>query len=208
MRALYVKGSVVIKVTVMIISCIFLFACQSTKVDSQIDNHKIKSAINEVELTMEDVCKVAKCRVNKHIQFRTDNGNIDQVLPLYWPAAYKDKISILPGDKLFVEAEVVNGQLGNFKSVNEIINPEKTIQFSFTQMDSSLGMMLSVKNPFPTSIKYHLNMIDFGGNSHKTSSCPVNANLSVFESWPHVIPELTLTDMHFLKETDVSSCVY
>jgi len=185
-----------------ILSMSLLVACKSTE-----PAKVVEETTNEI--TLEEFCKSNECRKNKHVKFKTDNGVIDQVLPLYWPVAQKNKISILPGDKLFIEAEVINGNsLGNFKLVDEIKNPDKTIQFSFTQMDSSVGMMLSVKNPFSFNIKYHLNMIDFSGNPHKTSSCPVRAKISVFESWPHPIPELILTDMHFLQESDVMTCIY
>ncbi|OCQ23856.1 hypothetical protein A7985_07925 [Pseudoalteromonas luteoviolacea] len=104
-----------------------------------------------------------------------------------------EQLSILPSDELLIEAEVIGkGRLGNFKQVSEIVNPDKTLEFSFTQMDSSVGMMLSVKNPFPFMIKYHLNMIDF----------------SVFESWPHPIPERKLTNIRIQKGTDTIACVY
>lgn len=185
-----------------ILSMSLLVACKSTE-----PVKVVEEATNEV--TLEEFCKSNECRKNKHVKFKTDNGVIDQVLPLYWPATQKNKISILPGDKLLIEAEVINGNsLGNFKLVNEIKNPDKTLQFSFTQRDSSIGMMLSVKNPFSFNIKYHLNMIDFSGKPHQTSSCPVRAEISVFESWPHPIPELILTDMHFLQENDVITCIY
>lgn len=185
-----------------LLSMSLLIGCQST-------NEAFTPTVQTNEIPLEEFCKKNDCRKNTHVKFKTDNGMIDQVLPLYWPAAQSNKISILPGDKLFIEAEVLNGNLlGNFKLVNEIKNPNKTIQFSFTQMDSSVGMMLSVKNPFSSSIKYHLNMIDFSGKLHQTSSCPVKAKISVFESWPHPIPELILTDMRFLKDSDEMTCIY
>ncbi len=161
----------------------------------------------ENDISLETFCLTNPCRKNIKITLRHDKGEMNETLPLYWPAALKSRISLLPGDKLFIEATVQSDEIGDFKQVQEITNKDITLIFSFTQMDSDNGMMLSVKNPFSKSIKYHLNMIDFAGNPHNTSSCPVMANLSVFESWGHPIPELVLTEMHFVDSKD-SVCIY
>lgn len=190
---------------ILLVSAFWLIGCQSTMKESVPE--KVVSA-NEKK-SLDEYCKLNPCRENKHVKFKTDNGLVDEVLPLYWPAAQGNQISILPGDELLIEAEVIEGNLlGNFKQVTEMQNPEKTIRFSFTQMGSGIGMMLSVKNPFPFNIKYHLNMIDFSGKPHETSSCPVRAKISVYESWPHPIPELMLTNMRIQKDNDSMSCVY
>ena len=190
---------------ILLVSAFLLTGFQLTATEQPSQNEEDVGG----EVTLEEFCELNSCRKNKHVKFKTDNGLIDQVLPLYWPAAQGNQISILPGDELLIEAEVLEGDfVGNFKQVSEVKNPEKTIRLSFTQMDTSVGMMLSVKNPFPFHIKYHLNMIDFSGNPHQTSSCPVRANISVFESWPHPIPELILSDMHIQSESDSMACVY
>lgn len=199
--------------TLLLTSLMLLLGCQSTEAPKAqaplVEQKETKEPIEQIEVTLEEFCKTNQCRENRRVQFNTDHGPIDQILPLYWPAAMGDKLSILPGDVLLIEAEVIDGQrIGNFKLVAENVNPDKTIRFSFTQMDSSTGMMLSVKNPFPFNIKYHLNMIDFKGKPHQTSSCPVRQNLSVYESWPHPIPELILTDMRILKDGDNLRCIY
>jgi hypothetical protein len=200
-----VKGDFVKHSMILLVTAFFLISCQSTTKAAPLE--KVVNSSEDVSL--EEFCKLNACRQNKHVKFNTDNGLIDEMLPLYWPAAQGNQISILPGDELLIEAEVLEGnRLGNFKQVAEIQNPEKTIRFSFTQMGSGVGMMLSVDNPFAFNIKYHLNMIDFSGKPHQTSSCPVRANISVYESWPHPIPELMLTNMHIQKDSDSMSCVY
>jgi hypothetical protein len=190
---------------ILLVSALFIFGCQSTEKETP----PKKVVIANEKISLDEYCKLNVCRKNKHVKFKTDNGLIDETLPLYWPAAQGNQISILPGDELLIEAEVLEGDLiGNFKQVTEIQHPEKTIKFSLTQMDSSTGMMLFVKNPFPFNIKYHLNMIDFSGNPHQTSSCPVISQMSVYESWPHPIPELMLTNMHIQKDGDSMLCAY
>ncbi len=69
-------------------------------------------------------------------------------------------------------------------------------------------MMLLVKNPLDKTIKYHLNMIDDKGKSFQTSSCPVRAGLSVFESWPHYIPEIRVSNIHVASKKEQGICIY
>jgi len=197
---------------VLILSVVFLAGCQSTKSQRNIapqDNAK-KTASDPQStqnISLDEYCLDNPCRKNKHVNFRTANGDFDQVLEVYWPAAQGDRISILPGDELFIEADEVDGKLINFRQVDAIVNQNVTLTFSLSQMSTGLGMMLSVSNPFAKNIKYHLNIIDFSGRPHQTSSCPVRAGLSVFESWGHPIPELILSDMHFVEQ-DAASCIY
>lgn len=155
-----------------------------------------------------ELCKVADCRENRHAKMRTPNGIFEKTIQLYWPIAHKNRISLIPGDIVFIEADETDTGLGNFKLVKEVVNPKKTIEFSFTQIDNKIDMVLVVKNPFPNDIKYHLKVMDFKGNIEKVSSCPVKANSSISEKWPHVVLDLILTDMHFLEPNEVVSCVY
>lgn len=208
-----------------LVTLIFLSACKSTEKVAQVSTHSLTSNAQssntqtqhsnstenatDGDITLEEFCKTNPCRKNRHVKLNTPNGQIDQVLPLYWPVAFYDRISILPGDELLIEADVLDGnRIGNFKLVTENKNPNKTIRIAFTQMDSNHGMMLSVKNPFSSTIKYHLNMVDFSSQPHQTSSCPVRARRSVYESWPHPIPELILSDMRFIDDSEEGRCIY
>ena len=154
------------------------------------------------------ICKMADCRENKYVKMRIPDGVFEKTIELYWPIAYKNRVSLIPGDKVLVEAEETDAGLGNFKLVQEVVNPEKTIEFSFTQIDNKVDMVLVVKNPFLKNIKYHLKTMDYTGKIDKVSSCPVKANSSVSEQWDYVVLELILTDMHFLEPNTVKTCVY
>jgi hypothetical protein len=154
------------------------------------------------------ICKVADCRENKYVKMRIPDGFFEKTIELYWPIAYKNRISLIPGDVVFIEVEETDTGLGNFKLVEEVVNPEITIEFSFTQIDNKIDTVLVVKNPFPKNIKYHLKTMDFKGNIDEVSSCPVKANSSVSEQWDYVVLDLILTEMHFLEPNDAMPCVY
>jgi hypothetical protein len=154
------------------------------------------------------LCKVADCRENKYVKMRIPDGIFEKTIEVYWPIAYKNRISLIPGDVVFIEADETDTGLGNFKLVEEVVNPEKTIEFSFTQIDNQIDMVLDVKNPFPKNIKYHLKTMDFKGNIDEVFSCPVKANSSISKQWDYVVLDLILTEMHFLEPNEAMSCVY
>lgn len=165
-----------------------------------------ESSQNAVTSSLEDFCSANPCRKDLTIRLRTESKNLNIPVPLYWPAVQEEQLSILPGEKLYIEAQVDGRSLTNLNQVDSITNPENTLVFEFTQMDKEIGMMLTVKNPFKAPLKYHINMIDFAHKPHQTSSCAVMAGGSVFESWPYPITELLISDFHFLENP--VGCVY
>jgi hypothetical protein len=189
--ALYVKDSTVKKLSIVGFISLMWFAYYSYESDPLLF-----------------ICKVADCRENKDVKMRIPDGIFEKTIELYWPIAYKNRISLIPGDKVLIEAEESDTGLGNFNLVEEVINPEKTIELSLTQIDNQIDMVLIVKNPFPKDIKYHLKTMDFKGNIDEVSSCPVKANSSVSEQWDYVVLDLIITDMHFLETNDALACVY
>lgn len=171
--------------------CLVLFVCFSYKSDP-----------------LPFICKVADCREGKYVKMKVPSGIHEKTIELYWPIAYNNRISLIPGDKVLIEAEETGKGLGDFKLVEEVINPEKTIEFSLTQIDNKMDTVLVVKNPFLKPIKYHLKTMDFKGDIVKVNSCPVKANTSVREHWDYAVLDLILTDMHFLEPNNAMSCTY
>ena len=159
-------------------------------------------------VSLQDYCAENPCRKNVKFNLRTDAGAIDEEMEMYWPVVQGEKISVLAGDVVYVEASIVDGNVTNLKAVEEISKPESTLAFSFTQVEDDLGMMLSVSNPFSSAIKFHVDMIDFQGNPHQTSSCPAIAEGGAYEMWPHPIPELVVSEIHVLGEGKSTACVY
>ena len=94
------------------------------------------------------------------------------------------------------------------KKVSNITDQSSTLTFNFMKSDNGKSMILSVKNPLPSPVKCHIDMVDYQGRLHDTSSCPVLGGLSIYESWPHPIPEIRITDFHFASEKEKTVCVY
>ncbi len=117
-------------------------------------------------------------------------------------------VEVFAEQKIAFEAEIKAGVFIGFKPVLEILHPERTLVFELKPMDQDRGMMLTAKNPFNKPLKYHINMIDFKGRAHKTSSCPIAAESSSYEMWPHPIPLIVISQFHFIEESSGMRCVY
>lgn len=123
-------------------------------------------------------------------------------------AAESAALPIAAGEQAYVEVIIEGGKIVGAKKVNANTNPNTTLTFNFMKGDGGKSMMLSVKNPLANSIKYHIDMVDYKGKLHNTSSCPVMAGLSVFESWPHPIPEIRVSNIHIAADNEKVLCIY
>ena len=108
----------------------------------------------------------------------------------------KGAIVIFPGEQLAIAFAIENGKI-----VNAQPNPvggslPNAVEVSFKQTDSGM-MMLTVANNLSKTVKYDATMKAPDGRMVYTSSCPVDAGLSNFESWPHPIKLLELSNFRF-----------
>lgn len=83
-------------------------------------------------------------------------------------------------------------------------DPIGTLSFSLTAQNGKA--MMEVKNSSGTTIKYDLYMVDNSGSLHYTSSCALMPGLSIFESWPHFIPEIIVANARILDESESYVC--
>lgn len=121
-------------------------------------------------------------------------------------ASYDESFSITPSAPIYAEALISDSGTISLAKVEKITNPKITFTFEFSEFNG--GMMLSAKNPLNQAVKYHLDMIDYNGKLHNTSSCPVIADGMAFESWPHPIPEIRVSNIHFTSKSEEGKCVY
>ena len=106
-------------------------------------------------------------------------------------------IQIYPGEKIYVEVELVKKEIKSMKTVKENLNPEKTITISFSQQTDGkkhTGMMLKIENPFNMKLEYKANMFLMKYNKWApTNVLPVQAKLSSFETWSDIIVSIALS---------------
>ena len=137
-----------------------------------------------VQVDSSKQCGVMPCRPNG-VPYVTDKG----------------AIVILPGEQFVIAFEIENGKIVNAQPNPAGGSLSDAVEVSFKQIDSS--MMLTVANNMSKPVKYDATMKAPDDRMVYTSSCPVDAGLSNFESWPHPIKFLELSNFRF---QDGGSC--
>ncbi len=194
------------KLNLWVLFMLFTVAqCQASGLVSPDATIQGDDADNAQYVDMDEFCQTNPCRKNVHFYLLTEQGKIDEEAPLYWPVVQGDRISVLAGEKVLIEAKLAGKQFGDFVAVKA---SNKAISFDLSQSDDHLGMMLVVKNPHDVPIKISIDMIDFEGNLHETSSCPVIAGGSIFEMWPHPIPEILISNIRKHDDSEGMACEY
>jgi hypothetical protein len=153
---------------------------------------------------IEALCKTVLCRPPSPIRLRLKDGKVfESVFPQAVPIVSGEMVTILPEETVMVEAKLENGFLVELMAVSKIVHPERTLVFNLKQESSigdGIGMILTVKSPFPGALKYRLGMmLPSSDRILKTSSCPVDGGGSNLESWPHPIFQLVATGFHIVK---------
>ena len=108
-------------------------------------------------------------------------------------------VQVFPGEKIYVEADIANDSLVNFKVVPENLNKGKTLVITFTQTHQDKKheqMILSVTNPFAKNLEYHSQIHLMKYKKWVTTSVlPVKPGLVSYENWPDIITTIVLYDL-------------
>jgi hypothetical protein len=115
----------------------------------------------------------------------------------------KDAVVIYPGESFAVAVDVDRGKVADPRPASDEGEPG-TIALKFSAIDS--GMMLTITNNLAGMVKYDATMKGPDGRVVYTSSCPIDAALTNFESWPHPIKYLELTNFRILPEGSDRRC--
>ena len=113
------------------------------------------------------------------------------------PGVVEDLVNLIPGETVYLEAQVKGDQLVGLKPVEKVAHPEHTLELDFKQERSMNppAMILKVKNPFKRDLVYEAGIQPEGRQDFfKTSTVPVPAGLQSYESWPHAITRVLLRD--------------
>jgi hypothetical protein len=107
----------------------------------------------------------------------------------------KGAIVIYPGESFVIVFEIENGKIVSALPNAAGGQPANTIDVSFKEIDN--GMMLTLQSHLSMDVKYDAMMKAPDNRLVYTSSCPVRANLGVYEGWPHGIKFLELSNFRF-----------
>src|SRR5262245_55950996 len=79
-----------------------------------------------------EMCKKVLCRQPTTIKLTLDNGKPFETTFKYpVPIVIRDNVTVLPGEKIFLEADRQGDRLVNLRAVESNRNPDKTIVIEF-----------------------------------------------------------------------------
>lgn len=185
-----------LKFSSLIALCIALLGCQMS------GSKQPYTPIMVKPLTLEQYCETNTCREDVEILVATAEGEYTLTQLQYWPVVYKGDIIVLPGERLYIEADIdEENNITNLRSVEENENPERTFELFFAQIRGSYGMFFSVRNPLENPVHFDFELTDVEGNEFRVGSCPVRSNRSFLERWPEPAKQITLSNPRILEPT-------
>lgn len=154
------------------------------------------------------LCPNNDCRGPITIKLTKEDGSIfERKYDYLYPIVQSGAITVLPGENIKITGAFENNKLTQIRALKESDQGIPLITFSFNQQKTT--MLLTVVNNSKQSIKYHLAMMPLKeGKLIKTSSCPVLAGTSAFETWPFPIYQLVIVEISCIETTKKMKCEY
>lgn len=149
------------------------------------------------------LCRSVPCRPAKKIKLRVEEGQVLKTKAPRTPYVHEGAVQIIPGETLYIEAEIDGDRLINLRRVKRPQRPKVTLELRLQQPGKAradLGMMLTIGNPFKRALRYKASFLPAGADDpasatpKPTSTCPIAPRMKSHESWPHPILRLYLSD--------------
>lgn len=183
---------------ILFVICLSLMSCAVKKNTSDNVYHNIQ--------TVNDICHQVQCQYQLKVTLKNKDGSIFDKTYDFMPIVQPTGVFVLAGHSVNFEADIDNNQLTNFKLVNEIKHPEKTITAKLMQLDDG-SMMLRIKNPFDKILKFNMGIMPLDKEElYPTSSCPVIAHGGSYEMWPYPIFQVWLGGAQLMDKKDKMTC--
>ncbi|HXA47256.1 MAG TPA: hypothetical protein VNW52_06480 [Burkholderiaceae bacterium] len=154
-----------------------------------------------------DMCSYSPCQHDIHITIKRKDGSVFNTTFNNLPGAVQPiSLAVVAGQVLNFEAAIENGKIVNYKLVEQVTSPEKTIFASFAQSDDG-QMILTIRNPFDVAIKFDMAIMQLDSEKIlKTSSCPIIPKGSSYEMWPEPLFQVLLLNGRTVEFKDKVDC--
>jgi hypothetical protein len=114
-------------------------------------------------------------------------------------------VTIRPGETICVNLEA-KGRVVSISGVTSV-ESEKTLVLSFQRDTDPPSMVLTVRNPFGSFLRYKAYLLRPGFLKYEyTSSCPVLSNRLAIEQWPYPIDVLRISAFELIPDAKSMEC--
>lgn len=147
----------------------------------------------------DEVCRNTLCQHDVRVVLKGRDGAVfDRTFDVLPGVVQPRWLTIVAGQSLHIEADRLDDSLTNFRVVDAVAHPEKTLDLTLAQSDDG-NMLLTLHNPFGQALKFDMGMMPLTSERVlKTSSCPVIAGGTGFETWPYPIFQIVLANPRFI----------
>jgi hypothetical protein len=149
-----------------------------------------------------DMCKHTLCQHDLRVTLKTkDGGTYDHTFDVFPGTVQPFGLAIVAGQTVNLEADVTGDTVSNFRVVDKVTHPAKTLTAHLEQ-GAKGEMVLSLSNPFDRPLKFDMGIMPLDNPQVlPTSSCPVKAGMKSFEMWPDALFQVVLTKPRFVGTT-------
>lgn len=153
------------------------------------------------------MCRHATCQHNVRIVLSDRDGStFDRTFPVFTPVIQGTLMTVVPGQTIHVEADIVGGRLAHLHAVPMTTHPARTVTARLLQTRDH-GMLLAITNPFDRPLKFHMGIMPLDRpDAVVTSSCPVAAHGTSYESWSYPVFQVFLGAGRLLADSDSRAC--
>jgi hypothetical protein len=159
-----------------------------------------------------EACARSTCRSeSREIRLRSTTGGEWGLTTQLFPYVDDGQIILYPGETIEVEfaadgKAMDKPRFARVVGSSAVVPPKEGVavfSFELKQLDGKPDMMLTIKSTLGFPVKYDAHMFTFGKDgpqSAYTSSCPIIARGAAFETWPHEIGMIVLTDFRVVSQ--------
>ncbi|MES2820882.1 MAG: hypothetical protein V4812_18060 [Pseudomonadota bacterium] len=159
--------------------------------------------------TLDEVCDMTTCRPEISISVRISKDQASEINLLKAPYYFQNTANVVSGETIFLEAIVVAGKIENLKYIKSNINPDKTIVMTLAAIEddpSKISTVLKISNPLNEALTYKAMLHSASANEfQKTTTCPVTAKGSSYESWAFPVFQMALMNFKLVSEAEAES---
>jgi hypothetical protein len=153
------------------------------------------------------MCQVAQCAYDLRIELKREDGTQFAETFDEMPVVQDAGVSVYAGHTVLFEADEQNGRLSNFRLVEKVVHPERTISARLEQ-DEKGHMMLTTENPFKRHLRIRMGIMPLEHDGLvRTTSCPVIAGGASFEMWPYPIFQVFLGEPRLMAADESMACI-
>jgi hypothetical protein len=147
------------------------------------------------------------CQKNVRIVLKQRDGSTyDETFPVFQSIVQDDFFTVVPGQTVNVEADIVDGKVVIRRAVDVVTDAEHTFTAKFEQKSDG-SMWFQMTNPFDRALKFQLGIMGMDGAVYRTSSCPLAPNgAGAREIWNEPIFQVLIMKGRVAQDHELDVC--